>query len=110
MSDSTNMDGKRLRRCSFCGRNENQVLFLIPSTSGACICDNCVEACNELIAEQTEKPSSTFSLTGESLPTPKAIKKSLDEYIIGQDSAKIALSMAVYNRLIRAAAFRVIDL
>ncbi len=97
MSDSTNMDGKRLRRCSFCGRNENQVLFLIPSTSGACICDNCVEACNELIAEQTEKPSSTFSLTGESLPTPKAIKKSLDEYIIGQDSAKIALSVAVYN-------------
>ncbi len=98
MSDNTTNDGReRVHRCSFCGRTENQVLFLIPATSGACICDNCVEACSELIAEQTRQPSSSYQLSGDALPTPKEIKKTLDEYIIGQDAAKVALSVAVYN-------------
>ena len=89
---------QKLRRCSFCGRTEHQVLFLIPSSSGACICDNCVEACSELIFEQTHQPTSSgCQLSRESLPTPREIKETLDEYIIGQDDAKIALSVAVYN-------------
>ena len=86
-----------LRRCSFCGRTERQVEFLIPSASGAFICDSCVEACSELIYEQTQKQSESERLSAETLPTPKEIKATLDEYIIGQDEAKIALSVAVYN-------------
>ena len=88
---------QKLRRCSFCGRTENQVLFLIPASSGACICDNCVEACSELIYEQTHQPTTAYNLSLESLPTPREIKETLDGYIIGQDAAKVALSVAVYN-------------
>lgn len=85
-----------LRRCSFCGRSEKQVMFLIPSPSGVCICDSCIEACNEIIYEHTHEDSQ-FSLSADTLPRPAEIKKSLDNYIIGQDKAKISLSVAVYN-------------
>ena len=87
----------KLRCCSFCGRNERQVQFLIPSASGAYICDNCVDACSELIYEQLHQDREEFLLSDSSLPTPKELKATLDEYIIGQDDAKIALSVAVYN-------------
>lgn len=85
------------RSCSFCGRNENQVEFLIPSPTGLYICDKCVDACNDIIFDHMSEiePAADFS-AGE-LPTPKEIKETLDEYIIGQDKAKIALSVAVYN-------------
>ena len=88
-----------VRFCSFCGRNENQVNFLIPSPSGVYICDFCVEACSDLIyetqAEVSGKGHDTLSL--ESLPKPREIKAPLDDYVIGQDNAKVALSVAVYN-------------
>ena len=95
---TTNKGTKGLRHCSFCNRNENQVEFLIPSPTGAYICNFCVEACNELITEAesyTEPDSGLLSL--EELPRPMQIKESLDKYVIGQDEAKIALSVAVYN-------------
>lgn len=85
-----------LRYCSFCGQNENQVNFLIPSASGVYICDFCVEACSELIYESTAAQQSE-TLSFEKLPKPIQIKETLDEYVIGQDEAKIALSVAVYN-------------
>ena len=87
------------RFCSFCGRNENQVNYLIPSPSGVYICDFCVEACSDLIYEtQAETANhSSDALTLESLPKPKEIKATLDDYVIGQEQAKIALSVAVYN-------------
>lgn len=85
-----------MRRCSFCGRSEKQVMFLIPSPTGACICDSCIEACNEIIYEHTHEDSQ-FSLSADTLPSPAEIKKSLDNYIIGQEKAKISLSVAVYN-------------
>lgn len=87
------------RFCSFCGRNENQTLFLIPAPTGAYICDRCVEACNHIITDSMESEKSEFSLNLDSLPVPCDIKKSLDEYVIGQDKAKVALSVAVYNSL-----------
>ncbi len=77
--------------------------FLIPAPTGVCICDFCVNLCYELIEENTlseeesagSKEFGTLSL--DTLPKPRQIKESLDEYIIGQDDAKVALSVAVYN-------------
>ncbi len=91
--------GADMRYCSFCGRNENQVNFLIPSPSGIYICDFCVETCSDLIYEETNniKNSAAQELSFETLPKPTQIKDTLDEYVIGQDEAKIALSVAVYN-------------
>ena len=93
---SNNNQQNELKYCSFCGRSEKQALFLIPSPSGACICDSCVDACSQLINDYTNQQSfDTLSL--DSLPKPMQIKATLDEYVIGQDEAKIALSVAVYN-------------
>ena len=87
-----------LRYCSFCTRNENQVEFLIPSPTGAYICNYCVDACQELIDEHFNALNEASSeLSSDSLPKPAQIKASLDEHVIGQDDAKIALSVAVYN-------------
>ena len=104
MSNTTNRGGGKnsnLHFCSFCGRNENQVNFLIPSSNGAYICDYCVDACSELIDEALGNTHTSTINFGElslaTLPRPKQIKEALDEYVIGQDEAKIALSVAVYN-------------
>ena len=79
-------------RCSFCGRSELEVRNLIVQ-DGASICDNCVKACNEIIArDQLESPDS-----GERLLSPQEIKDRLDEYVIGQHEAKKILSVAVHN-------------
>ena len=86
-----------MRYCSFCGRKENQVNFLIPSPTGIYICDFCVDACDRLIYETTAEMEKGEGLSFSSLPKPIQIKKSLDEYVIGQDEAKVALSVAVYN-------------
>ena len=104
MSNTTKHGGEQNRTgmhfCSFCGRNENQVNFLIPSSTGAYICDYCVNACSDLIDEATGNVPGTTSygeLNLQTLPRPMQIKAALDEYVIGQDEAKVALSVAVYN-------------
>jgi len=89
--------GNSLRYCSFCGRNEHQVDFLIPSPTGVYICDFCVDTCQELIYEKTVVESSIDDLSFETLPKPTKIKSILDEYVIGQNEAKKVLSVAVYN-------------
>jgi ATP-dependent Clp protease ATP-binding subunit ClpX len=101
MANKPTDNGNR-RVCSFCGRGEEQVDFLIPSpTTGVYICDFCVDICEQLISENLEPdekdPNTETAFTFESLPKPMDIKKSLDDYIIGQDDAKMALSVAVYN-------------
>lgn len=89
-------DDKRF--CSFCGRNENQVNFLIPGAKpDIYICDFCLDACEELVYSTLESEKETSQLSLDQLPKPKEIKDSLDQYVIGQDSAKVALSVAVYN-------------
>ncbi len=88
--------GKGGRYCSFCGRNENQAI-LIPSTTGLYICNFCVDACADLL-DEIDTPAATDSgFTADTLPRPTQIKAALDQYVIGQDAAKIALSVAVYN-------------
>ena len=84
-------------RCSFCGRTQDEVKRLIAGPN-AYICNECVGICAELIEEEQESQESAerFDLDG-SLPTPAEMKAALDQYVIGQDRAKIALCVAVYN-------------
>ncbi len=100
MSSNKNNSNSR-PRCSFCQREEYEVNFLIPSGTGLYICDFCVDTCREIIDESLammkEETEVEEELTLNNLPKPAEIKSSLDAYVIGQDSAKIALSVAVYN-------------
>ncbi len=84
-----------LLKCSFCGKSQKQVQQLIAGP-GVYICDECVELCNEIIEERLAESSETESADFE-LPKPKEIYSFLEEYVIGQDAAKRALSVAVYN-------------
>ncbi len=83
--------------CSFCGRGEKDVSFIIPSPFGACICDRCVGTCYDIISEEESKENKGSLFSFDELPKPREIKRLLDEYVIGQDDAKRALSVAVYN-------------
>lgn len=88
-------DKKDKLRCSFCGRSIDEVNKMIPGPN-ACICDSCVEVCAHIIEEELhDRQSEDFALT--ELPKPKEILAHLDEYVIGQEAAKMALSVAVYN-------------
>ena len=92
-----NTPNKSIHYCSFCGRSEKAVQFLIPAPTGAAfICDVCIEDCNDLIQDAIEEQHFE-KLSMEELPRPIQIKESLDRFVIGQDEAKIALSVAVYN-------------
>ncbi len=94
---SNKKSNDQMRYCSFCGRNETQVEFLIPSPTGATICDSCIEACNQIIFDHEQSMIDGEDLTLSTLPKPAEIKSMLDEYVIGQDAAKKVLSVAVYN-------------
>ncbi|MDO5152357.1 MAG: ATP-dependent Clp protease ATP-binding subunit ClpX [Eubacteriales bacterium] len=83
-------------RCSFCGKRENQASRLIAGP-GVYICSECVAACSELLQEEYELDAPEGLKAPEKLPTPMEIKSFMDHYIIGQDDAKVALSVAVYN-------------
>ena len=96
-------EGNNTIRCSFCGKSHDQARQMIAG-NGCYICDECVKLCMGILGEQFdfEEPgyesgfdSETMALSD--LPKPMEIKKALDDYIIGQDKAKIALSVAVYN-------------
>ena len=84
-------------RCSFCGRTQDEVKRLIAGPN-AYICNECVGICAELIEEEqgSQESAERFDLEG-GLPTPVEMKAALDQYVIGQDRAKIALCVAVYN-------------
>ncbi|MGW2514097.1 ClpX C4-type zinc finger protein, partial [Streptomyces scopuliridis] len=87
-------DGGELLRCTFCGKNQKQVRKLIAGPSPVCICDECVGLCNELIAEELDGAHGDGP---RELPKPREIHAFLDQYVVGQTNAKMALSVAVYN-------------
>lgn len=87
---------KNKRRCSFCGRTEDEVGFLITGING-CICDSCSEQAHEIVQEAMRQKGNGTDLNLAELPKPKDIKDFLDQYVIGQDDAKRYLSVAVYN-------------
>ena len=95
MADKNTFENGKMH-CSFCGRTEDQVLYLIPSPiANVFICDDCVDACNSIIDDQitvTNAHDTAFKLL-----KPIEIKDTLDAYVIGQDEAKRALAVAVYN-------------
>lgn len=87
-------------RCSFCGKTQDQVHKLIAGPNGVYICDECIDVCNGIIEDDEE-----FDVKPEiNLLKPEQIKEYLDEYVIGQDKAKIALAVAVYNHYKRVMA------
>ena len=91
-------DNKAIR-CSFCGKTQDEVDKIIAGPSGVFICDECVELCCDIIDEEMAMPKSrkTAKQGAKPLPKPQEIKAVLDEYVIGQEQAKITLSVAVYN-------------
>ena len=90
-------EGKKALRCSFCGKREQQVHRMIQGP-GVRICDECVQLCMSILNEGFDGPETTpLEDVPDQLPTPKEIRAVLDEYVIGQETAKVALSVAVYN-------------
>ena len=86
-------EGDALLKCSFCGKSQKQVKKLIAGP-GVYICDECIDLCNEIIEEELAEPA---DLQLDELPKPKEIYGFLNDYVVGQDSAKKTLAVAVYN-------------
>ncbi|GAA0424643.1 ATP-dependent Clp protease ATP-binding subunit ClpX [Acrocarpospora corrugata] len=94
-------DGGDLLKCTFCGKSQKQVKKLIAGPGRICICDECVELCNELIEEERQE---TAGPERPELPKPREIFDFLARYVIGQERAKMSLSVAVYNHYKRVQA------
>ena len=86
-------DTGELLKCSFCGKSQKQVKKLIAGP-GVYICDECIDLCNEIIEEEL---TDTAELTFDHLPNPREVRDFLDDNVVGQDSAKKILSVAVNN-------------
>ncbi|MDP1539891.1 MAG: ATP-dependent Clp protease ATP-binding subunit ClpX [Moraxellaceae bacterium] len=93
MSEEKKGDGKLLF-CSFCGKSQHEVRKLIAGPS-VYICDECVDLCNDIIREEVQEK--TEEQNSDHLPTPRELKATLDDYVIGQEQAKRVLAVAVYN-------------
>ena len=98
-------EDKKQLKCSFCGKNQDQVKRLIAGP-GVYICDECIDLCSDIILDEFED---NVELDTTALPKPTEIKAYLDQYVIGQDRAKKALSVAVYNHYKRVKANMIDD-
>lgn len=95
MSDKKSSSGEKLLYCSFCGKSQHEVKKLIAGPS-VFICDECIDLCNDIIRDEASSIEAV-SGTKSDLPTPQEICELLDQYVIGQETAKRILAVAVYN-------------
>ena len=97
MSDERKTRNEKLLFCSFCGKSQHEVTKLIAGPS-VYICNECVDLCNDIMAQEPEESADAAKQKlKDALPVPHDIKKSLDDYVIGQEKAKKVLAVAVYN-------------
>ncbi len=103
-------NGEDKVRCSFCGKNGDQVRKLIAGPNGVFICDECIDVCAEILEEELGQDELEAEVSEDiTLHKPMEIKKFLDEYVIGQEDAKKVLSVAVYNHYKRITASKELD-
>ncbi|MBX3610304.1 MAG: ATP-dependent Clp protease ATP-binding subunit ClpX [Hydrogenophaga sp.] len=95
MADKKAASSEKALYCSFCGKSQHEVKKLIAGPS-VFICDECIDLCNDIIRDELPGVESVKA-SGDELPTPAQLKSNLDNYVIGQDAAKRALAVAVYN-------------
>jgi ATP-dependent Clp protease ATP-binding subunit ClpX len=96
MAEKKGASGEKVLYCSFCGKSQHEVKKLIAGPS-VFICDECIELCNDIIRDEAPADGSQGKLARSDLPVPAEIKSSLDQYVIGQETAKRTLAVAVYN-------------
>ncbi|MCK6421573.1 MAG: ATP-dependent Clp protease ATP-binding subunit ClpX [Aquabacterium sp.] len=96
MAEKKGASGEKVLYCSFCGKSQHEVKKLIAGPS-VFICDECIELCNDIIRDEAPADGSQGKAARSDLPVPAEIKSSLDQYVIGQDTAKRTLAVAVYN-------------
>jgi ATP-dependent Clp protease ATP-binding subunit ClpX len=96
MAEKKGAAGEKVLYCSFCGKSQHEVKKLIAGPS-VFICDECIELCNDIIRDEAPAEDRAGKAPRTDLPTPAEIKSSLDQYVIGQDTAKRTLAVAVYN-------------
>ena len=96
MADKKGASGEKVLYCSFCGKSQHEVKKLIAGPS-VFICDECIELCNDIIRDEAPADGAGAKAPKSDLPAPLEIKTTLDQYVIGQESAKRTLSVAVYN-------------
>ncbi|TAL18932.1 MAG: ATP-dependent Clp protease ATP-binding subunit ClpX [Aquabacterium sp.] len=96
MPEKKGSSSEKILYCSFCGKSQHEVKKLIAGPS-VFICDECIELCNDIIRDEVAVEADAGKAAKSDLPTPAEIKNILDQYVIGQDSAKRTLSVAVYN-------------
>jgi ATP-dependent Clp protease ATP-binding subunit ClpX len=96
MAEKKGTATEKVLYCSFCGKSQHEVKKLIAGPS-VFICDECIELCNDIIRDEAPAESAGSKTSRSDLPTPSEIKRSLDQYVIGQEIAKRTLSVAVYN-------------
>jgi ATP-dependent Clp protease ATP-binding subunit ClpX len=96
MAEKKGSSSEKVLYCSFCGKSQHEVKKLIAGPS-VFICDECIELCNDIIRDEVPADTPEARAAKSDLPVPSDIKASLDQYVIGQDTAKRTLSVAVYN-------------
>ncbi len=96
MAEKKTSSGEKTLYCSFCGKSQHEVKKLIAGPS-VFICDECIDLCNEIIRDEVTATDASGKVVNSDLPTPSEIKAILDQYVIGQETAKRILAVAVYN-------------
>ena len=96
MADKKGSATDKVLYCSFCGKSQHEVKKLIAGPS-VFICDECIELCNDIVRDEVASEAPAAKAARSDLPTPTEIKSSLDQYVIGQETAKRTLAVAVYN-------------